>query len=96
MQFSWNIDGFRQNDSHDFLELIQLYKSNPIEKFQIFTFYQNYTLALRENSIFVVECFGGGGGLGIEYQMWGEKHHIHVMHNMSMIQVWAAMDISIT
>ena len=28
------------------LELIQLYKQNPLEKFLIFTFYQHYTLAL--------------------------------------------------
>ena len=27
-------------------ELIQLYKQNPLEKFLIFTIYQNYTLAL--------------------------------------------------
>ena len=29
------------------LELIQLYKQNPLEKFFIFTIYQNYTLALK-------------------------------------------------
>ena len=28
------------------LELIQLYKQNPLEKFFNFTIYQNYTLAL--------------------------------------------------
>ena len=28
------------------LVLIQLYKQNPLEKFLIFTIYQNYTLAL--------------------------------------------------
>ena len=28
------------------LELIQLYKQNQLEKFFIFTIYQNYTLAL--------------------------------------------------
>ena len=29
------------------LELIQLFKLNPLEKFFIFTIYQNYTLALK-------------------------------------------------
>ena len=28
------------------LELVQLFKQNPLEKFFIFTIYQNYTLAL--------------------------------------------------
>ena len=46
MQFSQNIDGFKQNDSQGFLELVQLYKQNPLEKFFIFTIYPNYTLAL--------------------------------------------------
>ena len=31
------------------LELVQLYKQNPLEKFFIFTTYQNYTLALNAN-----------------------------------------------
>ena len=30
-----------------FSELKQLYKQNPLEKFLIFTIYQNYTLALK-------------------------------------------------
>ena len=30
------------------IELIQLYKQNPLEKLFIFTIYQNYTLALSE------------------------------------------------
>ena len=29
------------------LELIQLYKQNQLEKFLIFTIYQNYTLAFK-------------------------------------------------
>ena len=29
------------------LELIQLYKQNPLEKVFIFTIYQNYTLVLK-------------------------------------------------
>ena len=44
--FSQKSDGFRQNDSQGFLELVQLYKQNPLVKFFIFTIYQNYTLAL--------------------------------------------------
>ena len=46
MQFSQKSNGFRQNDSQCLIELIQLYKQNPLEKFFIFTIYQNYTLAL--------------------------------------------------
>ena len=38
MQFSLNIESFRQNDS----QTIQ----NPLEEFFIFTIYQNYTWAL--------------------------------------------------
>ena len=40
------IDGFRQKRFTGLLELIQLYKQNPLEKFFIFTIYQSYTLAL--------------------------------------------------
>ena len=47
MQFSQNIDGFTQMIHRAFiLELIQLYKQNPLEKFFIFIIYQNNTLAL--------------------------------------------------
>ena len=47
MQFSQNIDGFRESDFTGLLELIQLYLQNPLEKFSIFTIYQNYILALK-------------------------------------------------
>ena len=30
------------------LELVQIYKQNPLEKFFIVTIYENYTLALTE------------------------------------------------
>ena len=46
MQFSQNIDGFKQSDSQGFQNSYKLYKQNPAEKFFIFTIYQNYTLAL--------------------------------------------------
>ena len=46
MQFSQYIDGFRQNDCTELLELLQLFKQNPLEKTLIFTIHQNYTLAL--------------------------------------------------
>ena len=46
MQFSQKIDGFTQKRFTGLLELIQLYKQNPLEKSYIFTIYQNYTLAL--------------------------------------------------
>ena len=47
LQFSPNIDGFRQNDWQGFYNNIyKLYKWNPLEKFSIFTNYQNYAVAL--------------------------------------------------
>ena len=33
VQFPQNIDGFRQNDSQGFLQFIEIYKQNPLEKF---------------------------------------------------------------
>ena len=56
MQFSQKIDGFRQKEFTGLLEVIQLYKQNPLEKFLIFTIYQNYTLALREQLETYKEC----------------------------------------
>ena len=53
MQFSQNIDSFRVTKLFTgLLELIvlQLYKQNPLEKFLIFSIYQNYTLALSNDS----------------------------------------------
>ena len=55
LQFSQNMDGFRQNDCYIlqskygwlFREFIKLNKQNPLEKMYIFTIYQNYTLALK-------------------------------------------------
>ena len=35
------------------LQLVQLYKQNPLEKCFMFTVYQNYTLALRQSFIFI-------------------------------------------
>ena len=50
MQFSQKIYGFRpKNKITGLLELVQLYKQNPLENFFIFTIYQNYTFALRGN-----------------------------------------------
>ena len=48
MHFSQKIDGFRQKRFTGLLELVQLYKQNPFEKFLNFTIYQNYTLALMQ------------------------------------------------
>ena len=42
---------FQTNIFTGLLELIQLYKQNPLEKFFIFTIYQNYTLALSFNDL---------------------------------------------
>ena len=48
MQFSTKIDGFEQKDSQGFENSYNSYEQYPLEKFFIFTIYQNYTLALRE------------------------------------------------
>ena len=50
MQFSQNIDGFQTKWFTGLLELIQLYKQNPLEKILIFTIYQNYTLAVIDHA----------------------------------------------
>ena len=46
MQFSTKIDGFKQKDSQGFENSYNSYEQYPLEKFFIFTIYQNYTLAL--------------------------------------------------
>ena len=46
MQFSTKIDGFEQNDSQGSENSYNSYEQYPLEKFLIFTIYQNYTLAL--------------------------------------------------
>ena len=46
MQFSTKIDGFEQKDSQGFENSYNSYEQQPLEKFFIFTIYQNYTLAL--------------------------------------------------
>ena len=49
MQFSTKIDGFEQKDSQGFENSYNSYEQYPLEKFFIFTIYQNYTLALRSS-----------------------------------------------
>ena len=46
MQFSMKIDGFEQKYSQGFENSYNSYEQYPLEKFFIFTIYQNYTLAL--------------------------------------------------
>ena len=48
MQFSMKIYGFEQKDSQGFENSYSSYEQYPsiLEKFSIFTIYQNYTLAL--------------------------------------------------
>ena len=53
MQSSTNIDGFEQIYSQDFENSYNSYEY-PLEKFFIFTIYQNYTLALMAFSYLVV------------------------------------------
>ena len=47
MQFSTKIDGFKQKDSQGFENSYNSYEQYPLEKFFIFTIYQNYTLAFN-------------------------------------------------
>ena len=59
MQFSTKIDGFEQKDSQGFENSYISYEQYPLEKFFIFTIYQNYTLALTFYSfkLAVPVCF---------------------------------------
>ena len=52
MQFSTKIDGFEQKDSQGFENSYNSYEQYPLEKFLIFTIYQNYTLALKHKDSF--------------------------------------------
>ena len=52
MQFSTKIDGFeQQKKSQGFENSYNSYEQYPLEKFFIFTIYQNYTLALTNPHI---------------------------------------------
>ena len=74
MQFSTKIDGFEQKDSQGFENSYNSYEQYPLEKFFIFTIYQNYTLALivvvytnpllfsLSPKFLLSEQWGGGGG----------------------------------
>ena len=48
MQFSTKIDGFEQKDSQGFENSYNSYEQYPLEKFFIFTIYQNYTLLIND------------------------------------------------
>ena len=63
MQFSTKIDGFEQKDSQGFENSYNSYEQYPLEKYFIFTIYQNYTLALSEIwfhdfKLFFLQIFG--------------------------------------
>ena len=47
--FSTKIDGFEQKYSQGFENSYNSHEQYPLEKFFIFTIYQNYTLALMPN-----------------------------------------------
>ena len=57
MQFSTKIDGFEQKDSQGFENSYNSYEQYPLEKFFIFTIYQNYTLALILESLVKLTSF---------------------------------------
>ena len=48
--FPTKIDGFEQKDSQGFENSYNSYEQYPLEKFFIFTIYQNYTLALKRKT----------------------------------------------
>ena len=57
MQFSAKIDGFEEKDSQGFENSYNSYEQYPLEKFLIFTIYQNYTWALKPLANIVVDRF---------------------------------------
>ena len=59
MQFSTKIDGFEQKDSQGFENSYNSYERYPLEKFLIFTIYQNYTLALTLCSVLLYLLYNG-------------------------------------
>ena len=61
MQFSTNIDGFEQKDSQGFENSYNPYEQYPLEKFFIFTIYQNYTLALNNLQWVMINGVSGIG-----------------------------------
>ena len=57
MQFSTKIDVFEQKDSQGFENSYNSYEQYPLEKFFIFTIYQNYTLALTNGRKILQRCW---------------------------------------
>ena len=51
------IDGFEQKYSQGFENSYNSYEQYPLEKFFIFTIYQNYTLALIRFNVQFIGCF---------------------------------------
>ena len=85
MQFSTKIDGFEQKDSQGFENSYNSYEQCPLEKFFIFTIYQNYTLALMENwasfMFFDKYLLLMNNSLIVEYKVFQKK----LLINMSRI-----------
>ena len=57
MQFSTKFDGFEQNDSQGSENSYNSYEQYPLEKFLIFTIYQNYTLALSSDLLLLKQWY---------------------------------------
>ena len=53
-----SVDGFEQKDSQGFENSYNSYEQYPLEKFFIFTIYQNYTLALIRREMYVIKRLG--------------------------------------
>ena len=72
MQFSTKIDGFEQKESQGFENSYNSYEQYPLEKFFIFTIYQNYTLALNNT---LDSWVSGVSGLSnnTNCSLWGDR-----------------------
>ena len=77
MQFSTKIDGFEEKDSQGFENSYNSYEQYPLEKFLIFTIYQNYTLALNLYQVFIMHSFA---------QEEQRNFHIHVQDTLLIIR----------
>ena len=89
MQFSTKIDGFEQKDSQSFENSYNSYQQYPLEKFFIFTIYQNYTLALIANLATTTSS------IHFESRVWQSTYdHDHNLN--SSIQTWKFVNNEVT
>ena len=98
MQFSTKIDGFEQKDSQGFENSYNSYEQYPLEKFFIFTIYQNYTLALMVKTLkTTVKMNAHGtpnGGSNIQHKCCQYPHYTetfnvgHISKGQIILPAW--------